>query len=111
MKSEERRLAIADYKKRPAVAGIYAVRCATTGKAWVGQTLNIEKIQNRIWFSLRTGSHANHDLQRAWATDQGANLSLEVLERLNEDELPYVRDRLLSERAVHWCSALGATMI
>jgi hypothetical protein len=111
MKTDERRLAIAEYKKRPAVAGIYAVRCAATGKAWVGQTPNLEKIQNRIWFSLRTGTHPNQALQRAWAIDDGASLSFEILERLKEDELPYVRDRLLGERALHWRSALGATTI
>jgi hypothetical protein len=82
MKAEERRLAIAEYKKQPGVAGICAVHCAVTGKTWVGQTLNLDKIQNRFWFSLRTGRHPNQALQRAWAIDDGASLAFEILERL-----------------------------
>jgi hypothetical protein len=108
MKAEDRKLAIAEYKKRQSVAGIFSVRCAATGEVWVGQTLNLEKIRNRIWFSLRMGDHANHAMQRAWSIDAGAGFTFEELERLKEDELPYVRDRLLRERAAHWCTALGA---
>ena len=67
MKAEARKLAIADYKKRTSIAGIYAVRCPRTGEAWVGQALDLDKIQNRICFSLRMGSHGNRDLQRTWS--------------------------------------------
>jgi hypothetical protein len=110
VKSEARKSAIADYKKRESIAGIYAVRCQATGEIWVGQTLNLEKIQNRIFFSLRMGDHANRDLQRVW-TDHGSSLVFEELERLKADELPYVRDRLLRERSVHWCAQLGARVL
>ena len=58
MKIDDRKAAIAAYKKRKSAAGIYAVRCAPTGQTWIGQTLNLETIQNRIWFSLRAGGRA-----------------------------------------------------
>ena len=48
MKIDDRKAAIAAYKKRKSAAGIYAVRCAPTGESWIGQTLNLETIQNRI---------------------------------------------------------------
>jgi len=108
MKAEARKLAIADYKKRPSVAGIFAIRCAATAEVWVGQTLDLDKIQNRIWFSLRMGNHKNAELQRAWATHGEARLSLEAVEKLKDEELPYVRDALLKERLAHWRATLNA---
>ncbi|MBR0757182.1 GIY-YIG nuclease family protein [Bradyrhizobium jicamae] len=108
MKAEARKLAIADYKKRPSIAGIFAIRCARTGEVWVGQTYDLDKIQNRIWFSLRMGDHKNAELQRAWTTHGEASLSLEAVEKLKEEELPYVRDAILKERLAHWRATLGA---
>jgi hypothetical protein len=109
VKAEARKLAIADYKKRTSVAGIYAVRCRSTGEAWVGQALDLDKIQNRIWFSLRMGSHSNRDLQRVWSKHGEPGLSFEILERLKEEDLPYVRDTLLKERLAHWRATLNAS--
>ena len=108
MKAEARKLAIADYKKRVSIAGIYAVRCRTTGEAWVGQALDLDKIQNRIWFSLRMANHSNPDLQRAWSTHGEPGLSFEVLERLEPEDLAYVRDTILKERLAHWRTTLNA---
>lgn len=96
-------------KKRTGVAGIYAVRCGTIGEVWVGQTFDLDKVQSQVWFSLRTGSHINRGLQRAWSTYGEAALSFETLERLEEEELPYVRDTLLRERLAHWRAALNAS--
>jgi hypothetical protein len=72
MKSDDRKAAIAAYKERKSLAGIYAVRCGASGQVWVGQTLDLDKIQNRIWFTLRLGSNSNRDLQSAW-TAHGAD--------------------------------------
>ena len=107
MKSDDRKAALAAYKKRKSAAGIYAVRCAATGEAWVGQTLNLETIQNRIWFSLRTGGHPNRELQGAWAAHGADAFAFEPLEQLKEEELAYVRDALLKERFIHWRSMLN----
>ena len=104
------KLAIADYKKRSSVAGIFAIRNLATGEVWVGQALDIEKIQNRIWFSLRTGGHQNSDLQRAWAAHGEAGLSFEIVERLKDEELAYVRDAVLKERLAHWRVALNGAL-
>jgi hypothetical protein len=111
MKTEDRKAAIAAYKKRKNAAGIFAIRCATSSQAWVGQTLNLDTIQNRIWFSLRVGSNSNRDLQSAWSAHGGDNFRFELLEQLKDEELPYVRDALLKERATYWRSALNALSI
>jgi hypothetical protein len=111
MKGDDRKAAIAAYKKRKNVAGIFAVRCAATSQAWVGQTLNLDTIQNRIWFSLRMGSNSNRDLQSAWSAHGAEQFTFEPLELLKDEELPYVRDALLKERFVHWRSLLNGLVI
>jgi hypothetical protein len=115
MKAEDRKAAIAAYKKRSVAAGIFAVRCKGSGQGsdqesdqvWVGQTLNLDTMQNRIWFSLRMGSHSNTDLQRAWSAHGEKNFAYEALEQLEDEELAYVRDKLLKEREIHWRAALN----
>ena len=111
MKTEDRKAAIAAYKKRSATAGIFAVRCQGSdqgsGQVWVGQTLNLDTMQNRIWFSLRMGGHSNADLQRAWSAHGEGSFTYEPLEQLDNEELAYVRDKLLKEREIHWRAALN----
>ena len=63
----DKKAAIAAYKERKTVAGIYLVRSKASAETWVGQAPNLEKIQNRIWFTLRQGSHQCRSLQAAWA--------------------------------------------
>jgi len=111
MKTEDRKAAIAAYKKRTSVAGIFAVRCAGSGQIWIGQTLNLETVQNRIWFSLRAGGHGNADLQNAWSAHGGEDFSFESLERLKDEELAYVRDKLLREREIHWRATLNGLSV
>lgn len=111
MKSADRKAAIAAYKKQKTIAGIYAVQCAATGHTWIGQTPNLDTIKNRIWFSLRMGSHSNRDLQGAWSAHGGDAFGFETLERLKDEELAYVRDTLLKERAAHWRSRLNGSVI
>jgi len=109
--SIDRKAAIAAYKERKTVAGIYVVRCEASGQAWVGQTPNLEKIQNRIWFSLRQGSHPCASLQAAWTAHGPNSLTFEECDRLEEEDTPYIRDALLKERVVHWRSQLKAEAV
>jgi hypothetical protein len=111
MKHDDKKAAIAAYKKREHAAGIFAVRCTVSGQAWVGQTLNLDTIQNRIWFSLRMGSHSSRALQSVWTAHGADAFTFDVLEQLKDEELPYVRDAQLKERAVHWRALLNAAMI
>jgi hypothetical protein len=111
MNKDERKAAVAAYKERKPAAGIFAVRCAPSGQVWVGQTPNLGTIQNRIWFTLRLGTSSNRDLQSAWSAHGGENFTFEPLEQLEDEELPYVRDAVLKERALHWRSMLNASII
>ncbi|MBR0718280.1 GIY-YIG nuclease family protein [Bradyrhizobium liaoningense] len=107
----DRKAAIAAYKERKVFAGIFAVRCAASGEAWVGQALNLEKVQNRIWFTLRQGGHPCRSLQAAWKAHGEAGLTFAECERLDEDETDYVRNALLKERMLHWLAELKAEAI
>ena len=51
--TSDRKAAIAAYRERKTFAGVFVIRCKASPQTWVGQTSNLEKIQNRIWFTLR----------------------------------------------------------
>ena len=106
----DRKAAIAAYKERKTIAGIFVIRCKASAEQWVGQASNLEKIQNRIWFTLRQGSHTCRSLQTAWTAHGPDNLTFEACEQL-EEEVPYIRDALLKERAAYWRAQLGAEAI
>lgn len=106
-----RKAAIAAWKERKSVAGIFAIRCMATSQVWVGQTPDLEKIQNRIWFTLRQGSHTCRSLQTAWAAHGPDGFAFETCERLEEEESAYIREGLLKERAGHWRKALSAEAV
>ena len=109
--SIDRKAAIAAYKERKTIAGIFVVRCTASGEAWVGQAANLETIQNRIWFSLRQGSHTCRSLRAAWNTHGEAGLTFGECERLEDEESSYVRNALLKERTLHWLAELNAEAI
>jgi hypothetical protein len=111
MKGDDRKAAIARYKERKRVAGVCAVRCAGSGEIWLGQSLNLDTVQNRIWFTLRMGNHPNRGLQKAWRDHGTSSFTFEIVEALPEEETPYVRDALLRERLAHWRSILNAEVV
>jgi hypothetical protein len=104
----DRRAAKAAYREHKSVAGIYAVRCAVTGRVWVGHTPNLDAVQNRIWFTLRQKNHPDAALQRAWNAQGGVGFAFEELERVKDEDLSAVGDGELRKRAAAWRDKLGA---
>lgn len=111
MHPKEKKAAIAAYKERKVVGGIYAVRCRATDRRWVGRAPDLSTIQNRLWFALRLGTSPHRTLQVAWREHGGDAFVLEELERLDEEESAFIRDRTAKERHAHWCAALEAEEI
>ena len=107
----DRKAAILAYKERKPVAGIYAVRCQRSGEVWVGQTADVEKIENRLGFSLRQGAHPCASLQSAFAAHGAEHLSFEICERLEEEPVAFARSAQLKDRSLHWRSVLHAEAI
>ncbi|MBP0580200.1 GIY-YIG nuclease family protein [Labrys sp. LIt4] len=111
MKREERKAVVDAYKKRKIAAGIYAVRCAETGDCWVGRAPDLSKIRNRLWFTLGQGVSLNQALQTAWKKHGEHAFRLEIVEELEDEEVAFVRERVLKERLDHWVAALAAKPI
>lgn len=111
MATERRKAAIAAYKERKAAVGIYAVRCAAAGKLWVGQTRDLDKVWNRISFSLRSGADPRRDLQAAWNAHGQAGFAFEALEALEDEKLEFALQSALDERTAFWRAKLGAAAI
>jgi hypothetical protein len=111
--ASSRKAAIAAFKERKVEAGIYAVRCAASSQVWVGRSPNVDTVQTRLWFMLRTGSKSHPEMQAAWDAHGEGGFSFEVLERLDEEQTvtPYVRDATLKERLAHWRQELAAGTI
>ena len=111
MTTERRKAAIAAYKERKAAVGIFAVRCAPAGKLWVGQTRDLDKVWNRISFSLRSGADPRRDLQAAWNAHGQAGFAFEPLEALEPEALDFALQSALDERTAFWRAQLGAAAI
>ena len=111
MRGEERKAAVSAYKERKIDAGIYAVRCTLSGEIWVGSAPDLRTIQNRLWFTLRQGSSSHRALQDAWTTHGAEAFTFEVVERLDEKEAVYGRDRLLKGLLLQWADKLQAVRI
>jgi hypothetical protein len=111
MKREQRKAAVAAYRERKATAGIYAVFRLGSGQRWIGRAADIETIKNRLWFSLRQGNCPHRSLQAAWNAYEAETFTLEIIERMEDETLSYVRDRALKDRLVHWCSVFEAEAI
>jgi len=109
--TSDRKAAIAAYKERKTVAGIFMIHSKASAQQWVGAAPNLDKVQNRIWFTLRHGSHTCRSLQAAWTAHGPDDLSFWECERLEEDETPYIRDALLKERMRYWRAQLGAEAV
>jgi len=108
MNASDRKAATAAYKQQKVVAGIYALRCAASGEIWVDQTRNLGKVQNRVWFMLRAGNHPSPSIQRAFAAHGFDTFTFDKLERMEDEELAYLLDAQLKQRAQHWRTALNA---
>ena len=111
MRMDDRKAAIAAYKERKTLPGIYALRCAATAECWVGAAPDLATIQNRLWFGLRLGTFHGAGLQSAYDAHGASGLTYEVLEQLEEESDPYLRGSRLKERLAHWRGALNAGTI
>jgi hypothetical protein len=109
--SQDRRAAIAAYKERKSVAGVYALRCEATGEVWVGETLDIDKAFNRLVFSLNSGRWPRPALQAAWTAHGASAFAFEALERMEEAPSAYARDADLKARRDLWRLKLAALAV
>ena len=108
MTSADRKALINDYKDRETVAGVFAVICSATGRAWVGQSRHIDTQQNGLWFALRLGGSPFRLLQTEWNAHGADSFRFEQLDRLSPDLSDMARKHELKTRAALWTARLGA---
>jgi hypothetical protein len=112
MDKQSRREAVREYKERKVAIGVFAVRCAPTGQAWVGTSKDLDQQQNRIWFGLKTGGHPNRELQAAWRAHGEAAFAFEPLEVLDTEGASRMGvDMLLKDAEARWRETLSAGKI
>ncbi len=107
----DRKAAVAAYKERKALPGIYAIRCTATGEAWVGSAPDLATIQNRHWFALRQGGHTQPGLQQAWARHGEAAFEFTIVEAFAEPDSAPVSHSALRDRVRHWAERHGGRAI
>jgi hypothetical protein len=95
------------YKEREKIQGVFAIRCATTGQAWVGTTPDIGTGKNREWAGLRMGLHRNAQMQAAWTAHGEESFAYEIVEEVRDDN-PLLIPALVKERCRHWAAELNA---
>jgi hypothetical protein len=107
MDKSRRKELMREFVDRRQPIGVYAVRCAASGEAWVGGTKNLDKRWNAIVFSAKAGGAPEASLQAAWMKQGADSFSYEILEALDETN-EHTLKTLLPERVEYWRAKLGA---
>ncbi|MGQ0541461.1 MAG: GIY-YIG nuclease family protein [Blastocatellia bacterium] len=76
------------YKASRRPMGIFAIRNLANGKAFVGSTMDLTAMFNRIRFQLYAGSHSNKTLESDWKLFGTGKFEFEVLEEISPREDP-----------------------
>lgn len=100
------------YAERKPHNGVYAVRCAASGEAWVGWSTSLDKRQNGVWMQLRNARSPGapgpgRTIQEAWLKHGEAAFSFEILETIEEDN-DHTLKMKLEEAAKRWREQLSA---
>jgi hypothetical protein len=104
-----RKALLREYKERKVEAGIYAVRCVGDGRGLDRRDAGVVHASERIWFSLRLGSHREPSLQAAWNTHGVDAFVFEAVEVIDVEGLDgFGRESRLKERRAHWIQMLNA---
>jgi hypothetical protein len=74
------------YKAKPAVGGVFRIRCAGDGRTWIKSARNLQGRINRFNFSVSTGLCPETDMREAWEAFGPQAFSLSVLEELQQGE-------------------------
>ncbi|MGA0604003.1 GIY-YIG nuclease family protein [Caulobacter sp. KR2-114] len=112
MDKSRKREMLQAYREEKRPAGIFALRCAATGQAWVGTSKNIGQQQNSVWFTLKLGSHPNKALQAVFKAQGADAFAYEVLEEVDGSEMSALGlTDALKAKQHEWRQALNADAV
>jgi hypothetical protein len=108
----DRKAAIQAYKERKTPRGICAVRCSVTGNVWTDSAMDLEAMENRIWFAVRLEDRFMNKALIGEYREHGRDaFSYEVVEKLDDDIVQMSLRDVLKERKAHWIEKLNAQPI
>lgn len=81
-----RKEAVQAYKETRRPMGIFCVKNTKTGQVYLGSSVDLPGMLNRMRFQLEMGGHPNKALQNDWNTLGPAAFTLEELDRLSAPE-------------------------
>ncbi len=108
----DRKAAIQAYKERKSPRGVVAVRCSVTGSVWADSAMDVEAMENRIWFAVRLEDRFMNKALIAEYREHGRDaFSYEILEKLDDEIAQMSLRDVLKERKAHWIEKLSAKSI
>jgi len=75
-----------DYKQKKFKIGVFQIRNTVNGKVFVGSSLNLDAIWNRINSELRFDGHRNEQLQKEWKAFGEEKFQFEILAEIGQEE-------------------------
>jgi hypothetical protein len=105
---ESRKELVRQYKELKPQAGVYVVRCISSGRAWVGTSRNLGAAKNGLWFGLRAAMHRETSLQAEWKAQGEQAFEYEALAVLDEDVHSLNVFEALKEMRARWVVQLKA---
>jgi hypothetical protein len=75
-----------DYKQQKFKIGVFQIRNTVNEKIFIGSSVNLDAIWNRIKVELKFGGHRNNLLQQEWKTFGEENFRFEILYEIEEKE-------------------------
>ena len=83
----DRKKALRDaYKAKPAVGGVYCIRCSGNQRLYIQPSADIAGQQNRYNFAISTGTCPDPSLRDEWRQYGVASFSFTVLDELQKSE-------------------------
>lgn len=84
----DRKERIRRYKESPRPMGVYRVRNSSSGRWFIGSSVDVPAMLNRIRFELDMGSHKDPALQEDWNKSGPEAFVFETLDILKPSEEP-----------------------
>ena len=101
METKTKKELINEYKQQKQPMGVFCIRNTVNGKVFIGSSMNVPAMWNRLRLQLDTGSHPSVDLQNDWKTFGENAFVYETLSELkhkeNEDGVDYYAELKLLE--------------
>lgn len=75
-----------EYKLKKLKIGVFAVRNLLNGKIYIGSSVNLEAMWNRIYLQLNFGNYFNSKLQKEWKEFGENNFRYEIISEIKQDD-------------------------